>query len=588
MRYNSFEEFFRAATGSEPYPYQRRIATVGVRLPDVIDVPPGLGKTAAIVLGWLWRVLTAGDDSVPRRLVIALPMRTLTRQTVNVIPGWIASLDLEDLVGVTELVGGMSAEGHSWRQRPGQFQILVATVDMSISRMLMRGYGLSRGVYPIDAGLLWNDTHLVVDETQLAPASTVTARQIAAFQTQYGSVATGLTCMTATLDTALLDTVDNPFDENTIVVRIGDDDLTPAVTQRLNAKRVVRQLLTATDNPRILAQAVAERHRYGLTLVIVNTVDTAVSIYKLLTARNSPLLDTPVLVLHSKFRPADRDRQFDELSRLDNVVVVSTQVVEAGVDLDARTLITEVAPWASVIQRSGRCNRAGVRDDAELWWFPSGKKSPYDRSDLESSADALRSLEGEPVTNAQLLNMGSEVKTSAPRLQTLRRSDFLALFDTSPDLSGNDLDISPYIRDTDDLDVSLAWVDFGGEKSPPDDLVIPGFEERCRAHISDVKNLLKVLQRRNENLWYFDVAQPYWGGPKWLSLRAGPPVRPGQVFVINAVAGGYTPALGLAPDSTAAVASAVSSDSAEAEPEGGQRPASDGNTSDSGAWCTDR
>ena len=39
----------------------------------------------------------------------------------------------------------------------------------------------------------------------------------------------------------------------------------------------------------------------------------------------------------------------------------------------------------------------------------------------------------------------------------LRRRDLVGLFDTAPDLSGADLDIAPYVRDADDLDVQLAW-----------------------------------------------------------------------------------------------------------------------------------
>jgi CRISPR-associated endonuclease/helicase Cas3 len=37
----------------------------------------------------------------------------------------------------------------------------------------------------------------------------------------------------------------------------------------------------------------------------------------------------------------------------------------------------------------------------------------------------------------------------------LRRKDLLDLFDTTPDLCGNDLDISRYIRDGDDTDVQV-------------------------------------------------------------------------------------------------------------------------------------
>ncbi|AFA74568.1 CRISPR-associated helicase Cas3 [Gordonia polyisoprenivorans VH2] len=577
LQFESFDDFFREATGRQPYPYQVRVATDGAKLPDVIDVPPGLGKTAAIVLGWLWRYLNDETGQVSRRLVLALPMRTLTRQSMLVIPQWIHELGLKDAIDVVQLVGGIGANGHGWRRSPGKPQIIVGTVDMIVSRMLMRGYGSSRGVYPIDAGLLWNDTHLVVDETQLAPASTVTARQIAAFQRESAALNVGLTCMSATVDENLLNTVNNPLTPEANVLRLTNEDLTPEVRQRLDAERVVRELSIAQANPKAIAEAVAAHHRRGLTLVIVNTVATAVDVYKRLAGNKPPLGETRVILLHSRFRPVDRDGKLDELQHLDNAVVVSTQVIEAGVDLDARTLITEAAPWPSLIQRSGRCNRAGITDDAELWWFASGKRSPYELEDVEATAGALRELEGQAVTNARLLDLADEVKTSAPAIQVLRRSDFHALFDTSPDLSGNDPDISPFIRDADDPDVQIAWVDFVGTSRPSQDLRLPEHDHRCRARIGDVRDLLSA----GKPLWFFDVAQPAWSDARWSELKTSMPIRPGQVFVIDAEKGGYTTGFGLDPKSSAPVP--VLADAPADGPQGAEEPGSDGNTSDSGA-----
>ena len=576
-KFGSFGEFFLTATGRRPYPFQERVATEGATLPDVIDVPPGLGKTAAIVLGWLWRYLNGKTAEVPRRLVLALPMRTLTRQTLLVIPGWIHALGLDDVIDVVQLVGGNCTDGHGWRRSPGKPQIIVGTVDMVMSRMLMRGYGSSRGVYPIDAGLLWNDTHLVVDETQLAPASTVTARQIAAFQRESDAVNVGLTCMSATIDAGLLNTVDNPYTFDADVIRLTDGDLTPEVRQRLDAERVVRELAIAQADPKSIAEAVVAQHRLGLTLVIVNTVSTAVDVYKRLEGKRSSLGETPVVLLHSRFRPVDRDDKLDQLADMDDAVVVSTQSIEAGVDVDARTLITEAAPWPSLVQRSGRCNRAGTTGDAELWWFASGKKSPYEPHDVEATASALRMLEGQSVTNAELLDLAGGIKTSAPAIQVLRRSDFHALFDTSPDLSGNDPDIAPFIRDTDELDVQIAWVDFAGAGRPTLALRLPDYDQRCRARISDVKQLLAVGHR----LWFFDVAQPSWSDARWVELTSSMPIRPGQVFIINAEKGGYSAEVGLDPKSSVAVL--IAKGEPHDEPQGGEEPGSDGNTSDHGA-----
>ena len=54
----TFGEFFRRATGSEPYAFQARIAHDG--LPDLIEAPAGAGTTG-VILAWLWRRLYGPD-----------------------------------------------------------------------------------------------------------------------------------------------------------------------------------------------------------------------------------------------------------------------------------------------------------------------------------------------------------------------------------------------------------------------------------------------------------------------------------------------------------------------------------------------
>lgn len=49
-----FVRWFQQATGYKPYPFQMRFACEQA-LPEFVDVPTGLGKTAMAVLGELWR-----------------------------------------------------------------------------------------------------------------------------------------------------------------------------------------------------------------------------------------------------------------------------------------------------------------------------------------------------------------------------------------------------------------------------------------------------------------------------------------------------------------------------------------------------
>ncbi|MGH7873849.1 MAG: hypothetical protein ACREQO_16720, partial [Candidatus Binatia bacterium] len=75
----TFDEFFKRATGNDPFPYQQRFAEES-EMPELVDVPTGLGKTAMAVLGWLWRRRFANEEiqkATPRRLVYCLPMRVL-------------------------------------------------------------------------------------------------------------------------------------------------------------------------------------------------------------------------------------------------------------------------------------------------------------------------------------------------------------------------------------------------------------------------------------------------------------------------------------------------------------------------------
>ena len=162
--------------------------------------------------------------------------------------------------------------------------------------------------------------------------------------------------------------------------------------------------------------------------------------------------------------------------------MVATQVVEAGIDLNAAVLITEAAPWPSLVQRAGRCNRTGRVDDAELWWLPPAKPQPYEQADIDASGAELSGLEGRAVTGEDLLDR--EVAVTETQVAVLRRSDLIGLFDTAPDLSGADIDIAPYVRDADDLDVQLAWATWEPEaddgrppadaKAPPRGVPLPG------------------------------------------------------------------------------------------------------------------
>ncbi|MFY1645439.1 DEAD/DEAH box helicase, partial [Methanoculleus bourgensis] len=158
--------------------------------PEVIKIPTGMGKTDAIILGWLWRRRFDPRDEVrlrtPRRLVYCLPMRVLVEQTRDKTKQWLDRLGIlaaspgDDnavtgfaessmregkRIAVTVLMGGEEREW--WDIYPERDAIIIGTQDMLISRALNRGYGMNKYRWPTHFGLLNNDCLWVMDEVQL-------------------------------------------------------------------------------------------------------------------------------------------------------------------------------------------------------------------------------------------------------------------------------------------------------------------------------------------------------------------------------------------------------------------------------------
>ena len=535
----AFGDFFEQATGRSPYPWQVGIAEQG--LPEAIDIETGAGKTAGVVLGWLHRLLQHPEDQVRREtpswLVVALPMRSLVDQTETAINTWLGNLGGSG-GGTTchRLLGGEGRVDGDWRERPGQPTVIVGTVDMLISRALMRGYGSSRWVWPIEYGVLHSGAHWVFDEVQLLGPALATGRQLEAFRTMFGTAAPcGSTWMSATLHLDRLRTVDNQAVAPPVVLT--DADRTQGLAKRLDGTRTISELPSSTEAE--LAKAVLREHQPGtLTLVVVNLVKRAQKLFSSLereARRDGP----DVHLLHSRYRPADRATIIDAAitNPVDPAgpgrVLVATQVVEAGIDISARTLVTDVAPWSSIVQRAGRCNRAGEFDDAQLFWVRPSSPAPYEQADLDATSGALGDLEGEAVTSTDLRERGQEVDETEAIVPVLRRRDLLDLFDTSPDLIGNDIDVGRFIRADDDTDVQVAWRERATQASPSQPFVGGPIraEELCRISVGDARRWLGSV-----TAWTPD----HLGGRRrWKRLEPFA-VRAGVVVVVDASDGGYT------------------------------------------------
>ena len=291
-----------------------------------------------------------------------------------------------------------------------------------------------------------------------------------------------------------------------------------------------------------MAAAVLARHRPGaLTLVVMNTVDAAQRLYRQLRGgrRRTARCCTPdfaALNEPSGWPPPSASPADAAGGR----IVSATQVVEAGLDLDAAVLVTEAAPWPSLIQRAGLCNRSGLLNaDAEVWWLPPPDPFPYQQEDIDATARELGRLEGERLTTEDLA--ARDVPHSRGQVTVIRRADLDGLFDTSPDPSGNDVDIARYVRDAEDLDVEVAWATWtpGDDGAPDPEVRVPAAEYRCRVPIGAV-----VALARGRAVWRYDRSA---GGWTRVTQPPGSRPRPGEVLLVSAADGGYDPETGFDP-----------------------------------------
>lgn len=168
--------------------------------------------------------------------------------------------------------------------------------------------------------------------------------------------------------------------------------------------------ITFKDNPLYLdgtiniSEGVLEKIHKHKTLIVVNQVKRAQKIYEEVKS-SLDLADEQIVLLHSRFTRIDRKNHEDRaISLIPHKeegkiivpkgvgIVVSTQVLEAGIDFSAELLLTELAPADSIIQRAGRCARY-EGEKGEMIIFPVEDDKghlPYEKEHLLKTLEWLQ------------------------------------------------------------------------------------------------------------------------------------------------------------------------------------------------------
>ena len=142
------------------------------------------------------------------------------------------------------------------------------------------------------------------------------------------------------------------------------------------------------DSETVLFKSIIQQYQKRKSvLIVVNTKKVAFRIYNYLIEKYKE--SENIFLLSSSFIPKHRKEIISNISKSLGgkkiPILVSTQVIEAGVDLDFDYGFREFSPFYSIIQTAGRVNRENrseVKESATLTVFPEIGYSPYHQTDL--------------------------------------------------------------------------------------------------------------------------------------------------------------------------------------------------------------
>ena len=522
---DEFGDFFAALNGGyAPFSWQEEvldhICEHGV-WPERINAPTGSGKSSVVDIHLFANALAAvgAAPRVPRRLCVTVGRRALVDSQATRADKILGDMKdaLADESGEPGILRRVAEALQSFQTRNdgqgiGPFEvghirgelsnralpvtdisacaIIAATPDMYGSRALFRGYGSTKAARPRETALLAMDTVMVLDEAHMNRQLLHTTQRIAQLQKREADlgvptlqvVETTATPSTEDSDSTTLgvdiEALDKPNDEKLhdrvyshkeLVLRPIDKwDGKPGNSPTVNAAvDAIMDFLARRE--------AGESSKKAYTVgCIVNHVRTAISIKEAL-AKNKALGKDEVQLLVGRKRPYDLENLQKDHPNLFSTrgdesvkVVVATQTLEVGIDVDFADLVTELAPASSLAQRFGRVNRLGCRKDSKVVVIEpaSGdlvKKDapPYKAVDLSNAYGWLEALNGaeNPSVNPAAMVKNPPVQSSPERLLYQRPEwpDLLE-FSRTDENPYDEPDLDLWLHDSLDAETAMGGV----------------------------------------------------------------------------------------------------------------------------------
>ncbi|RLF98124.1 CRISPR-associated helicase/endonuclease Cas3 [Thermococci archaeon] len=158
-----------------------------------------------------------------------------------------------------------------------------------------------------------------------------------------------------------------------------------------------RSVIIHWKNRELTSEEVIERFTESKDklIVVCNTVDKAQNLY----ANLEEIVDCEIILLHSRFLEKHRKEKEKRLKEIfgknskKRGILISTQVIEVGLDISCDNILTELSPIDSLIQRAGRCARWGGKGN--LYIYDVEKSSPYEKKIVDETKRKIKDINGQ-------------------------------------------------------------------------------------------------------------------------------------------------------------------------------------------------
>jgi CRISPR-associated endonuclease/helicase Cas3 len=318
-----------------------------------LQVPTGGGKTLASLRFALHRAASQTTHRVDR-IIYVLPYTSILDQNAEV------AREILGKDAVLEHHSNLSEEKDTWRNRVlsenWDAPVVFTTSVQFLDALFAGGTKTARRMHQLSNAIL------IFDEIQSLPVKTIHLFNNAInFLCQQGNT-TAVLC-TATMP--LLQTV------NAACGAIPISPESSIIRDKVELFRKLKRTTIVNDcrpggwsNAEIANHALELQQQHGSLLIVCNTKNSARHVFDLLKAKSN----APVVHLSTSMCPAHRRHKIAAIrSKLDPrnlqpVICISTQLIEAGVDLDFGCVIRSLAGLDSIVQAAGRCNRHGHRE----------------------------------------------------------------------------------------------------------------------------------------------------------------------------------------------------------------------------------